>query len=211
MGPEHITAFEGGRFVLRRAADRQCVVALQGTVTPDATYKFDDVMKKARAQECLRPVTLLLESPGGLHDAGITLGRSVRDEGMRTVARYACASSCATIFLGGVERVLWGSRAAIGFHQLGIVREGGTLADKRCVRSTDDHGVVALRRYLRFVLPDTAEQVFDVVMSTPCQTIEWVRGQRALDWRVATRIEAEGQDVFGPRAARIGAASSASR
>jgi len=211
IGPEDITEFEGGRFVLRQAADKECVVALQGTVTPAADDKFGDVVKKADAQGCAKPLTLLLESPGGLHDAGLRLGRSVHDQGMRTVARYGCASSCATIFLAGSERVLWGARAAIGFHQLAVTREHEDFADRRCVSARDDPGVAALRRYLFQVVPQKADDIFGLVVSTPCKSISWVRGQRALDLQVATRIEAEGADVFGPREARIEKAATAPR
>ena len=211
IGPEEIVEFEGGRFVLRRAADNECVVAMQGTVTPAADDRFGDVLGKAKAQGCARPLTLLLESPGGGHRAGLRLGRTVHDEGMRTVARYACASSCATIFLAGSERILWGARAAIGFHQLAVVGDREELADGRCVAARDDQGVADLRRYLWLVVPETADQIFALVMSTPCKTIDWVRGKRALDLHVATRVEAEGADVFGPREARINAATTAPR
>ena len=209
--PEDVTSFEGGRFVLRRAASGECVIALQGAVTQSASYKFDDVVKKAKAQGCARPLTLLLESPGGLVDAGLALGRSVRDEGMHTVARYACASSCANIFLGGSERILWGSRAAIGLHQPSLVREGDKVENGRCVTTNFDAPVVAMRRYVQFVLPQTSDQVMEVVMSTPCKSITWVKGKRAIDLGVATRVEAEREDVFGPRAGRIAATGSVPR
>jgi hypothetical protein len=204
---EDVTSFEGGRFVLRRAADGECIIALQGTVTQSANYKFDDVVKKAKAQGCVRPITLMLESPGGLVDAGLSLGRSVHGEGMNTVARYACASSCANIFMGGSERILWGSRAEIGLHQPSFIREG----DKRCVTTNFDVPVVAMRRYVRFVLPQTSDQIMAVVMSTTCNSITWVKGKRAIELGVATRAEAEDEDVFGPRAARITANASAPR
>ena len=209
--PEDVTSFEGGRFVLRRAANGECVIALQGTVTRSANYKFDDVVKKAKVQGCVRPLTLLLESPGGLVDAGLALGRSVHDEGMNTVARYACASSCANIFLGGSERILWGSRAEIGLHQPSVVREGDKIEQGRCVTTNFDAPVVAMRRYVQFVLPLTSDQVMEVVMSTPCKSITWVKGKRAIDLGVATRVEAERKDVFGPRAGRIAGTGSAPR
>jgi hypothetical protein len=210
-GAEDVVAFDGGRFVLRRAANRQCVIALQGTVTQAADFKFNEVLKRAKAVECVRPLTLVLESPGGLHDAGLALARSIRGEGMHTMARYECASSCATIFLGGSERVLWGARAAIGFHQLSRVRGHETAEDGTCVKSRDDPGVIALRRYLRFVVPDTAEEVFRIVMNTSCKSIDWVKGKRALDLQVATRVEAEGEDVFGPIEQRESRSSAVSR
>lgn len=205
VAPEDVTAFDGGRFVLLVATDKACVVALQGTVTRSANFVFDAVLKKAKARACARPLTLLLESPGGEHEAGLALGRSVRDEGMRTVARYACASSCATIFLGGTERVLWGARAAIGFHQAAMVRDVDKPEDGRCVTTPHDPTIVALRRYVRFVVPETSDEILRIVMSTPCKSIEWVNGQRALDLRVATRLEAEREDVFGPYEARVDA------
>lgn len=206
--PEDITSFDGGRFVLSRAASGECVIALQGTVTRSATFKFDEVVEKAKAQGCARPLTLLLESPGGLVDAGLELGRSVRQEGMHTVARYMCASSCANIFMGGTERILWGSRAAIGLHQPSFMREGDKFEDRSCVTTRFDTPVVAMRRYIGFVLPQTADRIMEVAMSTPCKSITWVKGQGAIDLGIATRVEAEHQDVFGPRAGRIAAGAS---
>lgn len=211
LEPEDVTSFDGGRFVLRRAASGECVIALQGMVTPSASYKFDDVVRKAKAQGCVRPLTLMLESPGGLVDAGLALGRGVHDEGMRTVARYACASSCANIFMGGSERILWGSRAAIGLHQPSLIRDLDKPEDKRCFTTNFDTPVVAMRRYIQFVLPQTSAQIMAVAMSTPCKSITWVTGQGAIDLGLATRIEAEGEDVFGPRAGRLAASGPASR
>jgi len=203
-GLQDVVAFDGGRFVLRRAVNKECVVALQGEVTQSANLKFNDVVKKAKAQDCARPLILLLESPGGSVDAGLALARSVREEGMRTIARYECASSCANIFLGGTERVLWGSRAAIGLHQISNVRGVGSFGTTTCVASRDDPAVQALRRHLRFVVPETSDEIMRIVMNTPCSDIEWVKGKRALDLQLATRIEAQGEDVFGPREERVG-------
>lgn len=124
---------------------------------------------------------------------------------MRTIARYECASSCANIFLGGSERVLWGSRAAIGLHQASSVRGEGNGRTITCVTARDDPSPQALRRHLRFVVPETAEEIIRIVMATPCTQIEWVKGSRALDLQVATRIEAPDDDVFGPRDERTGA------
>jgi len=203
-GSQDVVAFDGGRFVLSRAANKECVVALQGVVSQSTNLKFGDMIKKAKAQDCARPLTLLLESPGGSVDAGLDLARSVREEGMRTIARYECASSCANIFLGGAERVLWGSRAAIGLHQISNVRGVGSFGTTTCVASRDDPAVQALRRHLRFVVPETSDEIMRIVMNTPCSEIEWVKGKRALDLQLATRIEAQGEDVFGPREGRVG-------
>jgi hypothetical protein len=204
-GSQEIVTFEGGRFVLRRAANKECVIALQGEVTPAASFEFDNMIKKATAVGCARPLVLLLESPGGHVLAGLKLARHVRDEGMRTVARYECASSCANIFLAGAERVLWGSRAVIGLHQISNVRGYGNAVTNTCVTARDDPTLVAMRRQLWFLLPQTAEDIMRVVMDTPCNTITWVKGERALELQLATKLEAPDDDVFGPREERASA------
>ena len=50
-----------------------------------------------------------------------------------------------------------------------------------------------------------------IVIKTPCSSITWVNGKQALDLGVATRVEAEHEDVFGPRAGRIAESGSAPR
>jgi hypothetical protein len=192
--PEEVTAYEGGRFVLRRSVSGDCVVALQGFVSRDASFKFDDVVKKAAANGCSMPLTMLLESPGGSLIDGISLGREVRSQGLRTVARYECASACAMIFLGGAERVLAGSRARIGFHQAALIGE----KIRRCVVSMASPEADQIRRYLRFVIPANTDRIFQIIMETSCNSIEWTYGQRALELGVATTLESEGVDVFGP-------------
>jgi len=192
---EEIFAYNGGRFLLRRAPSADCVVALQGSVTHGSKSSFADVIKKAAAVSCSKPWTLLLESPGGLVSDGIALGEQVRAQELRTVARYGCASACSLIFLGGVERVLWGSRAAIGLHQPSTSMLG-------CDRFGNTPGGYAMKKYLHEVVPANADRIIEIAMNTSCVSIEWISGRRALDLGIATTIEAEGVDVFGPEASR---------
>jgi len=96
-----VVAYQGGRFLLRRAPYGECVVALQGAVTRDAAPRFDDIVKEADTLLCNKPLLLLLESRGGLVLDAIGLGERVRAQGLRTVVRYGCASACSLIFLGG--------------------------------------------------------------------------------------------------------------
>jgi len=188
-----ITAYAGGRFVLRQASSGECVVALQGTVTRDATARFDDAVKKAYAMRCNEPLMFLLESPGGLVLDAIDLAQRVRARGLRTIARYRCASACALIFLGGVERVLWGSRAAIGLHQ---------ARDYDCDRFGTSLATHRMKDYLRDVVPATAVPIFEIITGTSCESIAWIVGQRAIDLGIATKLEAPGVDVFGPETSR---------
>ena len=38
-----------------------------------------------------------------------------------------------------------------------------------------------------------------VILDTPCNTITWVDGERSIALGVATRVDADGTDVFGPK------------
>jgi hypothetical protein len=73
------------------------------------------------------------------------MGELVRERGFRTVTRYECASACGFIFMGGVERVLVGSRARIGLHQSTNIRPG----ERTCAGSIDSACMDEIRRYLR--------------------------------------------------------------
>ncbi len=196
---QEVIPYEGGRFVLMRAASGACLVALQGKISRDTPYKFDEVVEHSRKLGCVKP-TLMLESPGGLLQDGIKMGDEVRRQGFQTVARYGCASSCAIIFLGGVERTMVGSRAAIGLHQVSTYAAGA--GDKHCSNVLQEAGALAMRRYFERVVPATAEQVMDAAMGASCNSIDWVRGQRAIDMGVATKVESADTDLYGPLAGR---------
>lgn len=193
---EVIFGYRGGRFLLHRTPSGDCVIALQGSVNPAALSSFDDAIKKASAISCSKPLMLLLESPGGLVLDGIALGEQVREQKLHTVARYGCASACSLIFLAGVERVLWGSRAEIGFHQPRSVR------DKECDRFGISLAAYRIKKYLHAVVPANADRIIEITMNTSCETMEWIYGKHAVDLGIATKIEAEREDVFGPEASR---------
>jgi ATP-dependent protease ClpP protease subunit len=196
---QEIIAYESGRFVILSSQGGQCVIALQGAIDKDATYKFEDVVARSEKLGCERP-WLMLESPGGLVFAGLTLGREIRTHGFRTITRYDCASACAIIFLGGVERVLAGSRARIGLHQAAYVN--AETKGRSCDVGMDSPSMRDLRRYVSFVAPATSSQIMDVITHTSCRDITWVSGQRSLDLGVTTSLASEDADIFGPKAAR---------
>ena len=127
---QEIVDFDGGRFVIAQSLDL-CVIALQGTITTDTSYKFDDAVARSAKLGCGKS-WLLLESPGGTIDDGIRVAREVRFQGLRTITRDACASACSLIFVAGTERVLIGSRARIGLHQPASVRDYDK--SRRCAR-----------------------------------------------------------------------------
>ena len=176
--------FEGGRFVVARAADATCIIALQGTITRAASFAFETATARAEALGCANP-WLLLESPGGSLDDGIELGKAVRLKRLRTLTRETCASACALIFLGGVERLLVGPKARIGFHQAARTHE---REDKTCEATRQDRSFRAMRRYLGWVDPANADRLMDTIMLTPCTTIAFIAGEPALELGVATKL-----------------------
>ncbi|MEO6748229.1 MAG: hypothetical protein ABI294_01420 [Casimicrobiaceae bacterium] len=194
---QEVFPYTGGRFVLVRADSGACVVALQGMITYETSLKFDDVVERGNKLGCVKP-TLMLESPGGLVLDGIKLGDEVRAQGFQTVTRYECASSCALIFLGGVERTLVGSRAAIGLHQSADTLSGKT----RCHIVMQEGAELAISRYYKRVIPATSDQVMDATLNASCKSIDWVHGQRAIDMGIATKVESADADVYGPLGGR---------
>jgi hypothetical protein len=196
---QEVVGYDFGRFVIVHAREGECVIALQGLITDDADRKFEDVVDRTHALGCERP-WLMLESPGGGVTDGTVLGREVRNGQFRTITRYDCASICAIIFMGGVERVLAGSRARIGLHQAAITKPDGT---RRCYGARADP-MKDIDRYVDWALPDTAEQVFAIIARTPCTTVRWIGGQQALDLGLATRIESGDVDLYGPTTAPSG-------
>lgn len=193
---QEVIPYEGGRFVIVSSQVGKCVIALQGVINGDAKWKFDDVVARSAKLGCDSP-WVMLESPGGLTSDGFSLGRELRTHRFRTITRYECASACASVFLGGVERVLAGSRAGIGLHQAALVNGNTRKCDTGMDRSMRD-----FRLYLAFVIPATSTQVMDVIRQTSCNAIEWTSGQRALDLGIATSLQSQDVDIFGPEAAR---------
>jgi hypothetical protein len=191
---QQVVKFDSGRYVIVRGATGDCVIALQGGITDDTALKFDQVVDASRAMGCSKPV-LMLESPGGGTDAGIYIAKEVRDQEMQTATRYDCASACGFIFMGGVQRVLVGSRARIGLHQPASVG----AHTRHCSVGSDANGVKEIRRYIAWAIPETSSEIIKVMMNTSCDTITWVNGEQSISLGVATRVEAEDTDVFGPK------------
>jgi ATP-dependent protease ClpP protease subunit len=190
---EDVVAYKGGRFVIARASDGTCVVGLQGAITTDAAPRFRDVILKAAAAGCEKP-WLLLESPGGLLFDALDLGLEIRRAGFRTIARSSCASACSMLFVAGSERILVGSGARIGLHQSARNRRNNRVCDPTTYSSASRE----MAGYLQTVIPQHADELMKIILQTPCDTIEWVSGQRALDLGIATRVEWGGVQVGPP-------------
>jgi len=88
---------------------------LQGTIAPGSAETFAEEI--ARLAEYIETVSL--DSPGGVVQEALAMGRLIRETGLNThVGDGAlCASSCPLIFAGGMDRVA-AEKAVIGVHQI---------------------------------------------------------------------------------------------
>ena len=90
-------------------------VVLAGPVVAEDGDKF----RRLLAQGPLTRV-ILLGSRGGSMSGGLSVANQIRAQGINTVVAGPCSSSCAVIFMGGVERQMMGGKTLaqtrLGFH-----------------------------------------------------------------------------------------------
>lgn len=86
---------------------------------------------------------ILAESPGGDLRAALWIARRISEHKINTAVMGHCASSCAVIFMGGVERQMMDSpkldRTRLGFHG----------PHKKSDRSVSERGGVSTRAWLQ--------------------------------------------------------------
>ncbi len=90
------------------------VLLLNGTIDKGDTVRFEGFVEGLETV----PETIVLNSPGGLVEEALTIGRSVRDRGFDTAvpAGMFCVSSCPYLLAAGVERTVSRS-GVVGLHQ----------------------------------------------------------------------------------------------
>lgn len=96
---------------LQRFAGRN-VVVISGPILEETEAAFPAALAQAGA----RPL-IFLDSPGGIIQSGVAIGRLIRARRLETVVpdRSLCFSACGLIWLAGHERWL-GTGARVGFH-----------------------------------------------------------------------------------------------
>jgi hypothetical protein len=74
---------------------------------------------------------VILDSPGGDVEAGLAIGRTIRERGLATLVpiKYECASACALAWLGGRVRYM-SPKGAIGFHAAYYLGQGGQMSER---------------------------------------------------------------------------------
>lgn len=97
-------------------------IVVEGQISPDSSFAMSRLLD--RLQPCrdssgreILPVTVSLQSGGGLLEDGYLMGEIFRERGVATLVENgkACASSCAVAFLGGTKRLIEGD-AIIMYH-----------------------------------------------------------------------------------------------
>jgi hypothetical protein len=91
------------------------IVYFYGEIGENSAGQFDDFLKTQQ----VRPGSVVaMHSPGGVLEAGLQIGRSIRAHSLRTTVAIAvpgaigqqgpgaCVSACSMAFLGGVERTV---------------------------------------------------------------------------------------------------------
>ena len=101
-----------------------CYLIIDGPITKQTVAAVEEMM-----QAGLESFKVLMNSNGGDLNAGITVGRAIRNHNFETrIGVYQdkdlplagqCLSACAYAFLGGTQRIV-GDESRIGFHQFAI-------------------------------------------------------------------------------------------
>ena len=101
-----------------------------------------DSFRRQLADDTLHQV-ILAESPGGDLRAALWIANKISERKMNTAVMGHCASSCAVIFMGGIERQMMDSpklaRTRLGFHG----------PHKKSDRSVSERGAESTRAWLR--------------------------------------------------------------
>ena len=96
------------------------------TVTVRGTLETEDGQRFADVVASLTKAIVMLNSPGGDLDSGLSIGRTIRRKSFSTGVPNGvrCASACALAWLGGTSRYM-GASARVGFHAAYVDGKGG--------------------------------------------------------------------------------------
>ena len=112
------------------------------TVTVRGTLETEDGQRFADVVASLTKAIVMLNSPGGDLDSGLSIGRTIRRKSFSTGVPNGvrCASACALAWLGGTPRYM-GASARVGFHAAYIDGRGGPResGDRKSTRLNSSH------------------------------------------------------------------------
>lgn len=79
----------------------------------------DDNVFEAKTLSLSGTYLVVLDSPGGNANAGLSIGKAIRMHGWPTAVPFSCSSACALMWLGGTTRIM-APGAQIGFHAVSV-------------------------------------------------------------------------------------------
>jgi hypothetical protein len=211
------------RFVRVVSADPACApncpewLSAEGRIEPGSAPAFAEAVNRLGG----RRLPILIHSPGGSVADAIAMGRLIRAKGLavavgRTLMQNCsetaprcpdgpgvaitggatCASACALVLAGGVERLV-GPVPLVGVHQITtVIKETDGLAHLTSTRKfyEQDWADAAVREYL------TAMGVGDPVMAllrkTPAASVHWLSLADLRDSRLATAAMDAAQPIL---------------
>jgi hypothetical protein len=186
-GPAVTTPIEVLRQPLSVALVSGGVLALTGTIAAGAA---DRVAAEIAAHgEYIG--TVALDSPGGVVDEALAIGRLIREQGYATsvAAGAICASSCPLVFAGGKERLAT-AQSAIGVHQIYAAAAGGSAAARLAAAgdamSEAQTLTAQISRYLRAMGVD--EEVWLRALETPPDRLTYFSPEELTGLKLATRL-----------------------
>jgi hypothetical protein len=160
-------------------AARGCVVA-EGPIDKQTAAQFESFVRKHKLEA---GAVVVLDSPGGNLLQGLALGEAIRKARFvtrvqaydHTAGRFAqggrCASACAYVFLGGVERTV-APGARIGVHQVaapGGDTDGLSAADGLKLMSITASYVERLCGKLDLIIPALRTRPQEIYWLSPVE------------------------------------------
>lgn len=156
-----------------------------GEITPETPAAFDKVVA---TQFLMSGTTVVLNSPGGSLMAGIELGRHFRMLGLYTSIypragadsgeAVICASACAYMFFGGLERTA-DSNARLGLHQFAATER---LPDAVATTQSVMAYVSAYLQEMR-----APQSVLQLASSVPSSEMRWYSAELMLMLGMTTK------------------------
>ena len=163
-------------------AAHPCILA-DGEIDESAVGAFTSFVRQAH----LVPGALVvLNSPGGNVLQSLMLGKAIRQQGFSTTvpAGGACASACAFVFLGGVERSADPS-ARIGVHQ--ISAPASPLGD---LSAADGEWLVSLVAVYVKDMGGDLSVLIPALRTAPCD-MHWLSPSELSRYAVVTKAAAD--------------------
>lgn len=147
-------------------------VVVEGEITAGFAERTIEALRRERA------IGLIIRSHGGSVQEARTLGRYLRQNGLRVAVDDLCTSACVDVLAGGSERVVT-TDARLGIHQSRVPRqvsshEGGQLS------------VATAALYLSEMGVDNTLAL--AAASVPHESVYWISVPEALSTRLATRV-----------------------